>query len=123
MITRSANALLYRKHSFMRMFGAVALLAASALAVADSSGVADARGPRIVFANGASNGQPASGEIAPAQAAGTALPDLGRGVVITEPRDAPASRLNMSATPATTVFAANGPTQVLVAGALAAMHF
>jgi hypothetical protein len=127
MISRSANTFLHRKRPLIRilpsMLAAVALLAASGLAAADSSGVADSRGPRIVFANGASNAQPTSGEMASAQAAGTALPDLGRDVVITEPRDAPASRPIMSAAPATTVFAANGPTQVLVAGTLVAMHF
>jgi len=102
-----------------------ALLAASGIVAADgnSLGVADSRGPRIVFANGASDAQPTSGETAPAHAAGTALPDLDGGVVITEPRNAPASRSGISAAAATTVFAASGPTQVLVPGALVTMHF
>jgi hypothetical protein len=126
-ITRSVNTFLHRKRPLIRMLppvlGAVALLTASGLATADSRGVADSRGPRIVFANGASNAQPTSGEMAPTQPAGTALPDLGGDVVITEPRNAPASRPSMSVAPATTAFAANGPTQLLVPGALVTMHF
>lgn len=106
------------------VLGVVALLAESGLAAADSSrGVADSRGPRIVFANGASNAQPTGGETAAAQVASTALPDLGGEVVITEPRNAPASRPSMSTAPATSAFAANGPTQVLVPGALGTMRF
>jgi hypothetical protein len=125
MITRSANTFLHRKTRLIRMLppvlSAVALLAASGLAAADGLGVADSRGPRIVFANGASNAQPTSGKMD--QAAGTELPDLGGDVVITEPRNAPASRPSMGAAPATTVFAGNGPMQLLVPGALVTMHF
>ena len=55
------------------LLGAVALLAESGLAAADSSrGVADSCGPRIVFANGASNAQPTGGETAAAQLEHTA---------------------------------------------------
>ena len=122
MITISGNTFGIEKRPLIRMLtpvlSAVALLAASGLAAADGLGVADSRSPRIVFANGASNAQPISGKMA----AGTALPDLGGDVVITEPRNAPASRISIGAA-ATTVFAANGPTQLLVPGALVTMHF
>jgi hypothetical protein len=104
MITRSANTFLHRKRPLIRILlpvlSAVALLAASALAEADSSrGVADPSGSRIVFQNGASNAQPIGGETGAARSPGTALPDLGGDVVITEPRNAPASRPSMSAAP------------------------
>ena len=127
MITRSAHTFLHRKrpltHMLLPVLGAAALLAASGLAAADSHDVADSRGPRIVFANGASDAQPTSGETAPTRAAAIALPDLSGDVVITEPRNAPASRPSMSALPTTTVFAANSPTQLLVPGALVTIHF
>jgi hypothetical protein len=124
-ITISGNTFGIEKRPLIRMLtpvlSAVALLVASGLAAADGLGVADSRSPRIVFANGASNAQPSGGKMA--QAAGSALPDLGGDVVITEPRNAPASRISIGAAPATTVFAANGPTQLLVPGALVTMHF
>jgi hypothetical protein len=126
MIIRSANTFWHPKRPLIRMLpvlGAVALLATSGLAAADSSrSVADSRGPRIVFSNGASNAQPTGAETAVAQATGTALPDVGE-VVITEPHNALASRPNMSAAPAMSGLAANGPTQILVPGALVTMHF
>ena len=127
MITRSANTFLHRKRPLIRILlpvlSAVALLAASALAEADSSrGVADPSGSRIVFQNGASNAQPIGGETAAARSPGTALPDLGGDVVITEPHNAPA-RPSMSAAPVTSGLAANGPTQILVPGALVTMRF